>query len=50
VYSKLIEIYIEIRRAVEDYLEKLCREQYTVILFGSRARGTIDRIVIGIYS
>lgn len=53
MYSKLVEKYVEIKREVEDYLEKLCLEQYTVILFGSRARGDYrpdsdwDILVIG---
>lgn len=39
MYSKLYRVYREISRRVDIYLENLCSSSYTVILFGSRARG-----------
>ncbi|MET1159803.1 MAG: nucleotidyltransferase domain-containing protein [Thermoprotei archaeon] len=53
MFSNLRRIYEEIEKKVVEYLEKLCSLDYTVILFGSRARGDYrpdsdwDVLVIG---
>lgn len=39
MFSSLRRVYEEIEKEVAKYLEKLCSSGYTVILFGSRARG-----------
>ncbi len=39
MYFRLRKIYSEINERVNAYLENLCSKEYTVILFGSRARG-----------
>ncbi|AKV74359.1 MULTISPECIES: nucleotidyltransferase domain-containing protein [Metallosphaera] len=39
IASDLLEIYAREREEVREYVSSLCTRGYTVILFGSRARG-----------
>ncbi|WP_238025369.1 MULTISPECIES: nucleotidyltransferase domain-containing protein [Metallosphaera] len=39
IVSDLWEIYAEEEKEVREYVSALCGKEYTVILFGSRARG-----------
>jgi predicted nucleotidyltransferase len=39
LYSDLMEIYKEEETEAKEYISSICRKEYTVILFGSRARG-----------
>lgn len=53
IVSDLIEMYKEEEKEFNKYVETLCKKNYTVILFGSRARGDnkvysdYDILVIG---
>ncbi|WP_218258285.1 nucleotidyltransferase domain-containing protein [Saccharolobus shibatae] len=39
LYDDLMGIYREEEREAKDYISTICKKEYTVILFGSRARG-----------
>ena len=47
------EVFLEMHREVEEWIRRLCSEGYTVVLFGSRARGEAridsdwDLVIIG---
>jgi len=53
LFSDLLQIYKEEEEQFKDYVNFLCSKNYTVILFGSRARGDFkiysdyDLLVIG---
>ena len=47
------DVFLEMHREVEEWIRRLCSEGYTVVLFGSRARGEAridsdwDLVIIG---
>ena len=53
LFSDLLQIYKEEEEQFKDYVNFLCSKNYTVVLFGSRARGDFkiysdyDLLVIG---